>query len=167
MPHVLILGMTESGKTTLATELARAYQREGYACLVLDAMRDDRWPQEHLYTDRAEFLDIVKASRSCMVFIDEAGEAVGQYEREMFWLATRGRHLGHSVHFVTQRAQQLSPTVRYNTSYLGLFNCAATDAKLLADEWNRPALRDANTLDRGNYYWCGRFGGLEKRRLWK
>jgi len=158
--------MTESGKTTLATKLAQRYEAEGFGVLVLDAMRDPRWPGQ-VFTDRDEFLDVVTRSRRCMVFVDEAGEAVGQYERQMFWLATRGRHAGHSCHFITQRAQQLSPTVRLQASYLGLFNCGASDARLLSDEWNRPELREANTLAKGQYFWTGRFSTLEKRKLWR
>lgn len=167
MAHVLILGMTESGKTTLATELARNYQANGFNVIVLDAMLDPRWPGEHVYTDKGQFLDVVTNSRRCMVFVDEAGEAVGQYEKEMFWLATRGRHAGHSCHFITQRAQQLSPTVRLQASYLGLFNCGASDARLLSDEWNRPELKQANTLAKGQYFWTGRFTPLETRKLWR
>lgn len=166
MAHVLILGMTESGKTTLATELAGAYHKTGFNVIVLDAMRDPRWPGEHVYSDREQFLEVVTNSRRCMIFVDEAGEAVGQYEKEMFWLATRGRHAGHSCHFVTQRAQQLSPTVRHQTSYLALFNCAASDARLLSDEWNRQELREANSLGKGHYFWTGRYNALERRKLW-
>jgi len=158
--------MTESGKTTLAKTLASRYQKAGFTCIVLDAIGDN-WPTEYVYNDKDLFLDVVKRSRRCMVFIDEAGEAVGRYDSEMFWLATRGRHYGHSVHFITQRGQQLSPTVRGQAGYLALFNCSSTDARLLGDEWNREELRNAHQLARGEYFWTPRFGSIKKLRLWE
>lgn len=135
--------------------------------VVLDPLIDARWDADYLTTDEREFLNVAKASRSCMLFVDESGHMVGQYNDSMFWLATMARHWGHSSHFCTQRAQQLSPTVRTQCSRLLLFNCAATDAKLLADEWNRPELREAHSLAKGEYFSVGRFGQLERGSLFR
>ena len=167
MPHSLIVGMTESGKTTLATNLCRGYKERGIKTIVLDPMYDQRWQADFITTDKDRFLDIVQnpETRSCALFIDESGEEIGQYKREMFWLATRGRHYGHNSHFITQKAKQLAPTVRDQCSYLFLFNSSIDDCKELANEFNRPELRTANTLAKGEYFQCPRWGQIERLKV--
>jgi hypothetical protein len=166
MGHVSILGMTESGKTSLAKRMAAQYQTRGVKVIILDPLHDPGWPADFRTADAARFLQTVKSSRSCAVFIDESGDFVGRYDAEMTWLGTRARHYGHNCHFISQRAQLISTTVRNQCSYLACFNLSSSDGKLLADEWNRAELKNCNTLKKGEYYWCGRFGDIEKRRLW-
>ena len=167
MPHVLILGMTESGKTTLAKKLCKDYQKRDIGCIVLDPLQDPGWsdtPDSDLFfqtTDKDQFLASVKASQRCAVFIDESGESVGQYDTQMHWLATRGRHYGHNCHFLSQRGQQIAKTVRDQCGRLYLFCCSFTDGKILADEWNKPELRDASELPQGEFFIVQRFGGTE------
>jgi hypothetical protein len=167
MPHSLISGMTESGKTTLAVQMSREYQRHNIRVIVLDPLLDSRWCADFMTTDRLQFLSVVQHPQTvnCAIFIDESGESVGQYNDEMFWLATRARHYGHNSHFICQRPAMLSPTVRGQCSYLYLFNVAATDAKTLSDDFNKPELKNAAELQKGEYYYCGRFGGVEKHRV--
>lgn len=168
MPHSKIIGMTESGKTTLAKQLSKEYQQRKIPVIVLDPLGDPGWSDnpdsEYFYqTDnKAVFLSAVRASRSCAVFIDEAGESVGQYDREMYWLATRGRHYGHNCHFLAQRAQQIAKTVRDQCGRLYLFNCSLDDAKTLANEWNKPELKEAYTLKQGEFFAVSRFGSVVK-----
>lgn len=157
MPHVLIAGITEAGKTTLATRISHEYKRLGKRVIVLDPLLDPRWKADLVTNDTEEFLEEVKACRSAEIFLDESGETVGRYQTEMFWLATRARHFGHNTHFLTQRPQQLSPTVRDQCSYLFLFCVALRDAKILSDDFNQPQLLQASTLERGRYFWTSRF----------
>jgi len=176
MAHSMILGMTESGKTTLAKRMAKAYRKKGWNCIVLDPLSDPEWEAAEPQKDyggcfqtrnQHEFLETVKASRSCMVFVDEAGEAVGQYDNEMHWLGTRGRHYGHSCHFISQRAQQIAKTVRDQCATMYLFASSLTDCKIHADEWNEPEIKDANKLDQGEFFIVRRFGELERMHLWR
>lgn len=167
MSHCLICGMTDSGKTTLATgQLAPAYRNAGVKIAVLDPILDPRWNVDFLSDDKAAFLSVMQHPDTfgCAVFIDESAEMVGQYQTEMFWLATRGRHYGHNCHFITQRAKQLAKTVRDQCSYLALFNCSFDDARELANEWNRLELREANILARGEFFWVPRFGDIQRLR---
>ena len=101
MAHVLIAGITESGKTTLARELVAHYRRAEIASLVLDPLGDPRWNAEYQTTDEAAFLVTAKNSWQCALFIDESGEMVGRYKDSMFWLATQARHRAHRSHFIT------------------------------------------------------------------
>jgi len=165
MAHVLILGMTESGKSTLAKSLCAEAKKRELGTLVLDPLADPDWCADYQTRNASEFLQVVKNSESCAVFIDESGESVGRYNDEMFWLATRGRHYGHICHFISQRGQQISKTVRDQCGRLYLFNCSLSDAKLLADEWNKEELRKAHTLAKGEFFIVQRFGEVKRAKL--
>jgi len=160
MAHSLILGMTESGKTTLAKRLSSAYRRAGVGVIVLDPLSDPEWNATHITHDPDNFLETFWNSRSCMVFIDESGDVVGRFDEAMQKTATRGRHWGHSVHYITQRGAMISRTVRDQCSNLFLFNTALEDCKIHAREWNKPELLNASQLPRGAYYKTSRFGEI-------
>ncbi len=167
MGHMLVVGMTESGKTTLSSQLVQTYRKNNIKVVVLDPMNDPRWGADFQTRDRAQFLSIIKnpETRSCAIFVDESAEMIGRYHEEMFFLATRGRHYGHNCHFVCQRAKQLAKTVRDQCSYLALFNCSFDDSRELANEFNRVELKNAHTLKKGEYFFCPRWGNLEKRKV--
>jgi signal recognition particle GTPase len=167
MAHVLITGMTESGKTTLARELAAQYRAQGIAVIVLDPIRDIKWTQcADFVTDISEeFVYTVENSKSCAVFVDEAGEAVGQYSKEMFFLGTRARHLGHRSHFIVQRPNQISPTVRDQCTHLYLFAMYKKTCKLLAEDWNKDQLLEGSDLEKGEYIYAPKFGECRQDRI--
>lgn len=159
MPHVLIVGQTGSGKSTLACQMAREYQRHGIGVIILDPFTDTRWkyfdegtkPQCIVTADREYFLNILihPYTLNCAVFVDESGEMIGQYNKEMFFLATQARHSGHNCHFITQRPQQLNPTVRTQCTYIIAFKCS--DGEFLAREFTIPELKEIGNLQKGEY----------------
>jgi len=157
--------MTESGKTTLAKTLAARYEAAGVRCAVLDPLADPGWQVSYQTGDQGEFLRTVKRSRSLAVYVDEAGEAVGQYDTEMHWLATRGRHYGHACHFISQRVQQIAKTVRDQTARMYMFASSRSDSKLLSDEWNEPAIAESHRLARGEFWVVQRFGELRRGQV--
>ena len=165
MAHSLILGMTESGKSTLAKKLAQQLKVNGTAVLVLDPLNDPAWQADYQTDDPDEFLNVYWQSRGCVAFIDEAGDVVGQYDKIMQKTATRGRHWGHSNFYLSQRGTMISRTVRDQCSYLFLFATALDDCKTHAAEWNSPELKTANSLKQGEYFYTGRFTDAEKRRI--
>jgi hypothetical protein len=116
-------------------------------------------------SDVDEFLSAFWASRSCAVFIDEAGDAVGRYDVVMQKTATRGRHWGHSVHFLTQRGSQISVTVRDQCTRMFLFRTGPRDAKTHAEEWAQRELLNAPYMPKGCYYYVTRFGEIKRGSL--
>lgn len=165
--HCLVLGITQSGKTTLAKRLAVDYRRRGFGVLVLDPLDDRGWVCDYRTDDPEKFLPVFWRARKCGVFIDEAGDVVGQYNKEMQKTATKGRHCGHSVHFLAQRGAQIAPNVRYNCERLVLFATSKKDAELHAEEWNKPELSRAYMLPQGHYLTCTRFSSIKLGKLWK
>lgn len=87
---------------------------------------------------------------------------IGHYERVMIQTATKGRHWGHNVHFITQRPTQISPTVRTQCSNLFLFAMAREDSEVLAREWNKPELKEASNLPAGQCFMASRFGEIKR-----
>jgi hypothetical protein len=135
MAHTLILGITESGKTTLAMRLAQSYRRRRVPVLVLEPFRSSRWNATYITDNADDFLKIVFANRSCAVFVDEAGDMIGRYSDAMNKLATLSRHYGHNAHFICQRAMMISPTIRAQCSNLFLFKQSTKDAELLSRDF--------------------------------
>lgn len=165
MAHSLILGMTESGKTTFGKRLATNFRARNIKVLVLDPLNDPGWLADFKTKDPEEFLRVLWASRRCAAFIDEAGDMVGRYDALMQKTATRGRHWGHAMHYISQRGVQLSVTVRDQCSHLFLFTTAKKDAEIHANEWNEDALRDAHKLKQGDFFHATRFGTLERSNV--
>lgn len=149
--RVLILGITQSGKTTLAFNLAREYKESGRNVLVLDPDLRKEWNAHFITDDPEYFLKVVKMNKSCALFIDESGQTIGRYAPEMEWLATQSRKWGHKAHFITQRASQISPTLRNQCTNLFLFKQSPTDSKILACDFVADELKNAHKLKQGEY----------------
>ena len=130
--------------------------------IVLDPTHDT-WDADFQTADNDEFLEIFWSPEwlCCDVFIDESGDAIGQYDKIMLRTATLGRKQGHSVRFITQRGAQLSPTVRGQCEELFLFRMATNDAQVLAREWVQPELEYAFQLPKGTCYYVSRYGDLK------
>lgn len=158
--------MTESGKTTLAKELARRARLNGRAVIVLDPMHDN-WNADFQTDDVSTFLRVFWESQSCDVFIDESGDAIGRYNDAMIRTATKGRHWGHKVHYITQRGAQLSMTVRAQCSRIFLFSIWPDDAKAMAASFNQPALLEAANLGKGDYIYYRRFGAIQRGNIFQ
>jgi len=165
MAHSLILGMTESGKTSLAKQLAAQYKARGIGVLVLDPMHDPGWNADFQTDNQSEFMEVFFNSRRCMVFIDEAGESVGQYDKLMTRTATKGRHWGHCVHYISQRGAMINKTVRDQCRHLFLFASSMDDCKIYAREFNKPELIEATTFGPGEFFQAGRFVETKRNRL--
>lgn len=167
MPHSLIIGMTTSGKTTLAKKMASDFKRNGFLSMALDPLRDPSWPCDFVTDDPQEFMNVALTSRNCALFIDESGETIGRFGGDMNKLATRIRHYGHRSIFITQRAQQLDKIVRDQCEFLFLFRVSRDDAKLMAAEYGHDELAEAYLLQRGEFYFAQRFAPVRKLNVFK
>jgi hypothetical protein len=162
MAHVLILGTSESGKTTLAKMLARRYKAQGMGVLVLDPLMDPQWHADFMTADETLFLERFWASRNCFAFMDEGGDSVGRFNTAMAKTATRGRHWGHSCHYITQRATQLAPIVRDQCRHLFAFALSRKDGETLAADFLCDDLLNVHALGQGDYIHVERFGGVKR-----
>lgn len=163
--HVLIVGITNTGKTTLAFDMAQRYIVDKRRIIVLDPDLRREWqvPQwrenitnkeieRGVMTDNPEeFLIICKNSQGCALFIDESGSMIGRYDTQLEWLATQSRKWGHKSHFIMQRGSQVSPTVRNQCSSAFVFKQSPDDAKVLSNNFVCPEFLEAPKLNKGEY----------------
>ena len=158
--HVLIIGTTGSGKTSLATLLASKYATK--ACVIVyDPFLDKRWPageNVEVLSDWEKFQAVVRANNGSVVFIDESAETVSHAQRKSWWLATQSRHFGCVVHFIAQRYQQLPPTVRDQCSEIFVFRLSRRDAELASEEFCTDELLEAERFQRFEFARANRFG---------
>lgn len=151
MAHTLILGITESGKTTLAKKLAGVYKAKNTPVLVLEPFKSSSWGADLITDDPAHFLKVVFSNKSCAVFIDESGDMIGRYNKVMDKLATIARHYGHNSHFITQRAAQISTTIRDQCMNVFAFKQSYDDGKILASRYVDDLFLQVPNLRQGEY----------------
>lgn len=135
--HSLILGKTLSGKSHLGKSLARKYQQAGISVLVLDPMNDPDWPCDFKTIDREEFMRVALANRRAALFLDEGKDSVG-LGAEMEWITTQSRHWGYRAFLLSQRARQMSLTIRDNCSNMFIFRLGPSDADTLSKDLDSP-----------------------------
>lgn len=151
MSHTLIIGITDSGKTTLAQRLAFVYKSKSVPVLVLDPFKSDNWHADYITDNPEEFLTIISQLRNCAIFIDEAGDMIGRWGGVMNQTATKSRHYGHNAHFIVQRAKMLDISVRTMCVNIFCFKSSLYDTKELANEFVADNLTLAHTLKKGQF----------------
>lgn len=155
---MLVVGRTLSGKTTFVEKKVKQIRAiHGRNLIVLDPLLDPRWKEglddsRTFITSKPDvFLKMVWTNTNCIVVVDEAGEMIGKYNDVMNQLATRGRHFGHKCFFITQRAKQISTTIRAQCSEVAIFKQSLDDTKDLANEFIEPMINEANKLEKGQF----------------
>lgn len=158
--HAIIVGQTMSGKTTLAKRMASAFRQRGVGVVVLDPLRDE-WDCDVLFRYSQTFLSYARDPRMCArcaLFIDESSMSLGLFDSENSWITCQSRHHGHVAHLISQRAQQISTTIRSQCSRLYCFSVSGYDAKLYARDFNCEMIeQEAPSLRQGEYIYVSRF----------
>jgi hypothetical protein len=155
--HTLTIGRTETGKTRLQKAIAGRLYRAGLPVLVCDPLAaagpaGSGWAAHRVFHHLGELVIVAKRIQSAHIFVDEAGQSVDAHDTAHQWLATTGRHRGHSVHFIGQRHTQLPPNIRDQCSRLYCFRVGADDARQLANTWAADELRGAPELGPGEFF---------------
>jgi hypothetical protein len=167
--HWLIVGMTESGKSSLARALAREYALAGHVPIVLDVTRNKEWGANAIiFTDPDEMLRYVRDPQKCLrqpIFVEEAGIAVNKYQSEFQWLTTFSRHHGMRCHIVAQRAEMVDKTTRSQCANLAAFGLPFDDAKAYAREFNGQEIMQCTTFRPGTYIHKTRYAPGVVRKL--
>lgn len=165
--HVLILGQTLSGKTTLAKQLTHFYRGKNVKVILLDPMNDPGYHADFRTRDPNEFLRVLWDSEGCAGFIDESGKFAGRYDDAMIETATESRHFGHRCHYISQRGAQLSVTLRQQCTQMFLFSTSQSDCKIHSNEWNEPEFLTGHQLPQFHYLYKQRFQPVQRLKLEK
>lgn len=146
MPHGTFGGITESGKTFGAQQIATAAYHTGKGVLVLHKELEP-WPFASWQTSDPElFLRMFWAARNCLVFIEMSDAEIARNDVAFHRCFSKGRHAGHRCFFITQYPTTVHPTIRSNCHSVFLFSCAPPAAKIWAEEFNEPLLLTAPSL---------------------
>ena len=150
--HRAIVGVTRSGKTTLAQVLAAGLHSRGRFVGVFDPRSTPRqWKCDVWTRSPYELLAWAQAHNSRSVgkpiylFWDEWGAYVGRGTKraEPFkWLGTTSRHNGQTQVVIAQAWRDIDPTLREQVDQVYAFCTAHRSAAMLADAFNRPELEE-------------------------
>lgn len=166
LKHTGIFGQSESGKSFLGQARAQALKARGIPVLVCDEFKDPAWHADVFTKDIEELVRIAKRSKSCAIFIDEAGQNIGLHpSKEIEWLTTGARHWGHITHLMGQRGTMVNRTMRDQLSELFLFNVHPDDAKEWAVIFNDKELLKAADLPPHLFYHKKRHEPARLRKL--
>ena len=166
--HVGIFGPTRCGKTTLAQALAAEYAKNGRACLVCDPL-GNTWPAAAWHcTSAAVLLAKAKASRNCMIFVEEASLSIAR-DRSLSWLFTTAGNPqagGHTTHIIGQDGASLLPAMRQQLSTVYRFRCHPDLAEIWARQFADPTISaQAPTLEKFEFLIVRAFEPVRRCRL--
>lgn len=155
--HALICGVTQTGKTTLAHNIAHEFAQKGAGIIVYDPVGTEtirgKWPESSvIFSDEHEFFGYLSRDdvNNAFVFIDEAGDIFNAQKRENMWLLTRGRHFGFSVFMIAQRPKMILPSARSMAGVCYLFRLSSDDMRDIGRDFGFSGLDKIN-LDRGDF----------------
>lgn len=172
MPHKLIVGGTETGKSTLARSMEADAFKRGIVPVIYDPTLNPAWKSELVTDDEYEFFFMLNAQfekgGSILAIVDEADTIMSMSHRHNWWLFMRGRHYGIEAIAITQRPTNIAPSVRGNTSELFAFRIPKSDALALADDFAADGINKAAELAQGEFlraYWKDRKKVVDKHRV--
>lgn len=173
MAHKLIVGTTESGKSTLARSMVEDAAKRGAFVIVYDPTLNPAWATEFVTADEYQFFAWIHEAHengitSIVAVVDEADTIMSMSHRHNWWLASRGRHFGIEAIFITQRPTMIAPSVRGMPSEHYAFRIPKSDAQLLADDCAAPELAGAAELAQGEFLrarWVDRKKVVDKLKI--
>ena len=147
MSHKLFIGRTGTGKSTLAKTIVRGLLSYKRRVVILDPAGDPNWPKgATIYHDTESFELDLKTRGPAHVFIDESPEVIERYRKSLWWIALRGRHLGHNLSVIAQDPVMIPPSIRRQAEQIYVFRVSPSGARLLADEYGHDELEYSSQL---------------------
>ena len=166
--RVLIIGVSESGKTELAKRLIKGAQ---IPVFIRDPVGAS-WPREDARFETSDELRMLldkQNKRPCIVVVDEAADFFSVGQRENHWIFTRGRHDAMLPIAIGQRIKMMAPNVREQATDLYVFESSIEACAILAEAYNMEELNNACDLKQGEFFHVRRVNGkrvLTEHALW-
>ena len=144
--HTAIYGATQTGKSTRMRRLSQHSRRrmiiyDPTAAKVggIDGWRDSLggWLDDrktHFCDSPYELVHCAYKHRDADIFVDEAADCLSMRDPERWWLATKSRHLGHQLHFASQRPRMVAPSVRAQANILYIYRLGREDMRAVLSD---------------------------------
>lgn len=163
--HTLIIGQTNSGKSTLAKILTHEYEKREIETMLFDPYLDDGWAthDSNRYADEIEFLNALAKTKNKAVFIDESPVLYDKYKDVMNGFLMRGRHQGLKFFLIAQRYKNIPPNSRGNAKFVYSFMQNPMDTKMIQEDYVK--VGDLSQLKQFEYYHFTQFECTEKKKL--
>ncbi len=154
--RILIVGVSESGKTSLANRLIKDSPIPVYIRDPIGA----EWSKCTARFETSDELRILTAKRQpCVVVVDEAANFFAVSMLENHWVFTQGRHSAILPIAIGQRIKMMAPNVREQASDLYVFESSKEASEILAEAYNMDELLSAPELRQGEYFYVRRVDG--------
>lgn len=157
--HTLVIGVTESGKSTYCKFLCEALTRKGNHTCVLNPFGETDWHCDAQSPDPDTVMAYCHSLGKRSVFLDEAGDSLAR-EPRFDWFTSGSRHKGNSVYVISQRCNDLTPRLRNNCTELVVFSCEADDAGFLAKKYRDKRIVAAAKFRPGQFFIVSQFRPL-------
>lgn len=162
MTRGAIIGMSLSGKTTLAKHLSREYwRRHKIRSFVLDPNNEVYGQHAMVFTDEPKFWETVWKTRGALIIVDEAAETINR-DDDLTPVFTRMRHLDHKLLVVAHRSTNLTPIMREQVDTVYLFRQSEKNCEIMAEIFADPELCKATSLPKYQYIYAALY---EKAKL--
>ncbi len=173
--HSAFVGMSRSGKTTLAQIIAAGLVKRGRLVGVWDPLLDPGWKRAGVEILTADPFDLLYRCKTTMVAWHWFWEEWGPYLKNhpdaevrrrlplFAWLGTSSRQLGHSQWFIGHAWQDLLH-VRGSVDSVYAFAQGGKSAALIAEDFARPELTaELPRQTRGYFKWVQKMADQSPR----
>jgi hypothetical protein len=158
--HVLYVGVTQTGKTTLARHHASILAKADYDLIVYDPVGTETangtWPEKAIIeTNPDKFLARVEKvsgtpERPVFVFCDEAADIFGHQYTDAHWIPRRIRHQNAYLRIIAQRPKMLHPNVRSQCAVAYVLRLSQDDARVICADFGHGSDVYQIPLDKGD-----------------
>ena len=151
--HIVIVGLSETGKSSLAKQLAARVKAGGqHGVLVCDPMQSRDWVCDFQTADLNEFAAVYQDSRLCYAFVDECFMLNSVEEKNILQrMNAMGRHYGNRNIMIGQRFTAMPKTARELASRKLIFRQSPEDAKEIYRSYSHELVKDLPNLQQGEY----------------
>ena len=157
--RILIVGVSASGKTTLANKLIADITLPVF---IRDPMRSEWLKNDGFFETEHALKNLLKNTPRSVVIIDEASDFFGLGQKDNHWIFTRGRHFGILPIAIAQRVRMLSPNVREQATDVYIFESSKEAAEIMAEAHNSSQILDCVDFSQGEFLHVRRVNGTRK-----
>lgn len=157
--HTLILGRTESGKTTLAKAIVQQTERMGVTAIVLDPLATHWGEQSKLVRSIDDLIKEAVNSQRKLLVVDESTMSLDKFDSSQQWLTKTSRHAGHSALIIAHSITDIAPGLRSQCTQVFILGCTRPDAQFLANVYDDDNIMKCTKLETFH------FGRIYKNRV--